>query len=101
MTEIEALTENVKTCKGTLDSATATIRTLITQRNEALSATTPEDIAAVKENNRVAQQVINLNTELEASRKGLELAITDAQAAPVITPKPKPLPPPPPAPAVK
>ena len=83
----ESLKGVVEECKGTLIAASKTIRSLIQQRNDALSAAQPADVVAAREEREAVGKAADIQAGLEQARLDTQAAIGEAEAAPVIVPK--------------
>lgn len=89
MSDFNSLKTTVNESKTTLASAAKTIRNLIQERNDALSAASPADVKAAAEETKAVTTGASLQTELETARLDVEEAIKEANATPVIVSKPK------------
>jgi hypothetical protein len=87
MADMESLSLTTDACKGTLVSASKTIRSLIMERNAALAAADPALVAAMQKETEVFNTASTMRADLEAARKDTEAAIAEASANPVLPPK--------------
>ena len=76
-------------CKTALVNAAKVIRGLKVERDNALAAAHPEDVVAAEEKARQNAEEAEIQASLSASLADLGAAISEAQAAPVVTPKKK------------
>lgn len=90
MADMESVTLTVNECKGTLENASKTIRTLIKERNAALAATDPAVVATMKQETDTAATALSLRADLEAARKDTEAAIAEATGIPAVPAKSSP-----------
>jgi len=86
MADLKALAAD---CKTALTNAAKVIRGLKVERDNALAAAHPEDVVAAEEKARQNAEETDIQAGLSASLADLGAAISEAQAAPVVTPKKK------------
>ncbi len=80
--DFESLKALVNETKVTVTSAASVIRGLIHDRNVALGAAKPADVAAHAKTQQVAVEAGDLQDGLDVARKDLDAAIEEAAAAP-------------------
>lgn len=87
MADLQSLTLTVDECKETLVKASKTIRSLIQQRNAALTAADPKSIEVAQQETETSANAIAIRSELETARKDTEAAIAEAGNIPALPPK--------------